>query len=106
MLLKLQKSTSSTRALYGIPRQEEWISKYCSDSGEAQSHREKNLVNDILRLRRYLDAPISPMTLPMDQDTEIIVTDSTYEALKLTEWAWERKYMDIFALSVFNERIY
>jgi hypothetical protein len=52
---------------------------------EAQSHREKNLVNDILRRGRYLAAHISPMTLPMDQDTKIIVTDSTYERLKLTE---------------------
>ena len=59
-----------TRALYGIPRQKVWISKYCSDSGEAQSHREKYLVNDILLLGRYLDAPISPMTLPMDNDNE------------------------------------
>jgi hypothetical protein len=58
-----------------------WISKYCSDSGEAESHREKYLVNDILLSGRYLDAPISPMTLPMDYDTEIIATNSTYEAL-------------------------
>ncbi|MGD1046314.1 MAG: hypothetical protein ABR936_13475, partial [Bacteroidota bacterium] len=41
----------------------------------------KSLVNDILLSGRYLDAPISPMTLPMDQDTKIIITDSTYEAL-------------------------
>ena len=71
----------------GFHGKEVWISKYCSDSGEAESHREKYLVNDILRQRRYLDAHVSPMTLPMDQDTEIIVTVSTYEALKLTEWA-------------------
>jgi len=55
-----------TRALYGIPRQNIWISKYCSDSREAESHSEKYLVKDILHLGRYLDAPISPMTLPMD----------------------------------------
>ncbi|MGD1047091.1 MAG: hypothetical protein ABR936_17440, partial [Bacteroidota bacterium] len=68
----------------------QWISKYCSDSSEAESHREKNLVNDILLSGRYLDAPISPMTLPMDQDTKIIITDSTYEALKLTVASWVR----------------
>jgi hypothetical protein len=27
---------------------------------------QKYLVNDILLIGRYLDAPISPMTLPMD----------------------------------------
>ncbi|MGD1046815.1 MAG: hypothetical protein ABR936_16025, partial [Bacteroidota bacterium] len=43
------------------------------------------LVNDILLSGRYLDAPISPMTLPMDQDTKIIITDSTYEALPAKE---------------------
>jgi hypothetical protein len=59
-----------TRALYGIPQEEVWISKYCSDSREAESHREKNLVNDILLMGRYLDAPSSPMTLPMVKDTE------------------------------------
>jgi hypothetical protein len=59
-----------TRALYGIPQEEVWISKYCSDSREAESHREKYLVNDILLSGRYLAAHISPMTLPMDNDTE------------------------------------
>jgi hypothetical protein len=39
------------------------------------------LVNDILLSGRYLDASISPMTLPMVKNTKIIVTDSTYEAL-------------------------
>jgi|GEM_PF-6103172 len=62
-----------TRALFGIPREKAWISKYCSDSCEAESHREKYLVNDILLLGRYLAAPISPMTLPMENNTELFL---------------------------------
>ena len=54
----------------GFHGKEVWISKYCSDSREAQSHREKYLVNDLLLSGRYLDVHISPMTLPMDNDTK------------------------------------
>jgi hypothetical protein len=37
-----------------------WISKYCSDSLEAKSHGELDLVIGILPERRYLVAPASP----------------------------------------------
>ena len=80
-----------TRALYGILYQNKWISKYCSDSSEAESHREKCLVNDIPLLGRYLAALNSPMTLPMNDDTNISVTDSTYEQLKQTKLAYVLK---------------
>jgi hypothetical protein len=61
-----------TRALYGIPWKSIWISKYCSDSAEEESHRETYLVNDILLVGRYLAAPFSPMTLPMVYITNLL----------------------------------
>jgi len=57
----------------GFHAKEVWISKYCSDSREVESHREKYLVNDILLMGRYLDAPISPMTLPMVKDNQLFL---------------------------------
>jgi len=77
----------------GFHAKEVWISKYCSDSREVESHREKYLVNDILLMGRYLDAPISPMTLPMVKDNQLFLDTLNIRGAQVAPvapWRWKR----------------